>query len=527
MRNTGTTTWASGTYFLGSLNPAGNATWGFSQVVLPSLVAPGAQVTFNFTTTAPGVAGTYNFQWGMLQSGVGSFGQSSTNVVVTVTGGGGGGGLNAQFISQTTPNTLNPGQSIVVSIMMKNNGTLAWSDTTNYKLGSQNPANNTTWGPNRATMSKWTPVGMTTTFTFTITAPATPGVYNFQWQMWNSSAGFFGALTPNIALQVGSGGGGTNNAAFVSQNVPTSMTAGQTASVSVTMSNTGTNTWDAATYMLGSLNPQGNATWGLSQVGLTGSVAPGAQATFTFNVTAPSTAGTYNFQWGMLQSGVGYFGSASPNVAVTVSGGGGGGTNGASFVTQNVPASLTTGQSANVSVTMMNNGTTTWGAGSYFLVSQNPSGNTTWGLAQVGLSSSVAPGGSVQLFIPITAPATPGTYNFQWQMNQSGVGYFGDVSTNVAISVTAAGVNPLVITTTSIPFGTRSVPYSVQINVTGGVPAYLFSVSSGSLPPGVTLNANTGLLSGTPTQLGTFSFTVTVRDQAGTTASQFYKTAIR
>jgi len=528
MQNSGTTTWAPGSYFLGSLNPAGNSTWGLNQVALPSSVAPGAQVTFTFSVIAPAVAGTYNFQWGMLQSGVGSFGSPSTNVAVTVTGGGGGGGLNAQFISQNMPGTLNPGQSIVVTILMKNNGTVAWSDTTNYKLGSQNPANNTTWGPNRATMPKWTPVGFTVSFQFTITAPTTAGTYNFQWQMWNSTSGFFGALTPNIAVQVGSGGGGTNNAAFVSQTVPSSMIIGDTSLVSVTMTNTGTTTWAPGTYMLGSLNPQGNVTWGLNQAALSGPpVTPGAQVTISFNVTPPSTPGTYNFQWGMMQSGVGYFGAATPNMSVTVSAGGGGPTNGASFVTQNVPASIVAGQTANVSVTMTNTGGTTWVPGSYFLVSQNPPGNTTWGLSQVGLASSVAPGSNATFNFTVAAPATPGTYNFQWQMNQSGVGYFGGVSTNVPVSVTSGGAAPLVITTTSLPNGNRYVPYSAQINVTGGVPAYQFSLSSGSLPPGVTLNSNTGLISGTPTVSTIYSITVRVTDQAGTTASQFYKFSIR
>jgi hypothetical protein len=293
------------------------------------------------------------------------------------------------------------------------------------------------------------------------------------------------------------------------------------------MSNTGTTTWVPGTYLLGSLNPQGNVTWGLNQVALAASVAPGGQTTFTFNISAPATAGTYNFQWGMLQSGVGYFGSATPNIAISVSTGGSGGTNDALFVSQNVPASIVAGQSANVSVTMMNNGTTTWSPGSYFLASQNPPGNTTWGLSQVGLASSVAPGATVTFNFTAVAPTTTGTYNFQWQMNQSGVGYFGGASTNVAVSVTSSGVQPLTITTTSVPYGTRYVFYSAQINVTGGVPAYTFSLSSGSLPAGVTLDSNTGLISGTPTAGGTFYFTVTARDQAGTTASRSYKTYFR
>jgi Concanavalin A-like lectin/glucanases superfamily/Ig-like domain from next to BRCA1 gene len=117
---------------------------------------------------------------------------------------------------------------------------------------------------------------------------------------------------------------GNNNAAFVTQSVPSTMTAGQSYSVSVSMSNTGTTTWTAGAYLLGSQNPPSNATWGLSQVNLSASVAPGAQTTFSFTVTAPATAGNYNFQWQMQQSGVGYFGAASTNVLISVATGGSG-----------------------------------------------------------------------------------------------------------------------------------------------------------------------------------------------------------
>jgi hypothetical protein len=113
---------------------------------------------------------------------------------------------------------------------------------------------------------------------------------------------------------------GINNAAFVSQSVPSTLTAGQTATVTVTMKNTGTTTWTDASYKLGSQNPADNATWGSNRVPLPGgaSVGPNQQAAFTWTVTAPATAGTYNFQWQMRQSGVEWFGPLTPNVAVTV-----------------------------------------------------------------------------------------------------------------------------------------------------------------------------------------------------------------
>jgi len=112
-----------------------------------------------------------------------------------------------------------------------------------------------------------------------------------------------------------------NGAAFVSQSVPTAMVAGQTYSVSVTMTNTGSTAWTAlAKHKLGAQNPQDNWNWGMSRVEMSSGdyIAYGKSKTFTFNITAPSNPGTYNFQWKMVQENVQWFGSPSNNVAVSV-----------------------------------------------------------------------------------------------------------------------------------------------------------------------------------------------------------------
>jgi uncharacterized repeat protein (TIGR01451 family) len=67
------------------------------------------------------------------------------------------------------------------------------------------------------------------------------------------------------------------------------------------------------------------------------------------------------------------------------------------------------------------------------------------------------------------------------------------------------------------PGGEVNVAYSDQLTVTGGTSPYTWSVSTGTLPPGLTLGASTGLLSGTPTTAGTYSFTVKVTDHSGLT----------
>src|SRR5450631_2848376 len=64
-------------------------------------------------------------------------------------------------------------------------------------------------------------------------------------------------------------------ARFVTQNVPATMIAGQQYAVTVTMLNTGTDTWtQAAAYRLGSQNGQDNLTWGLGRVDVPTSVGP-------------------------------------------------------------------------------------------------------------------------------------------------------------------------------------------------------------------------------------------------------------
>src|SRR5882672_58639 len=112
-----------------------------------------------------------------------------------------------------------------------------------------------------------------------------------------------------------------NDAAFVSQSVPATMTAGEAYAVTVRMLNQGTTTWTPGQlYRLGSQNPQDNTTWGLGRVDLSAgdSVSPGATTTFSFVVTAPSSPGSYNFQWQMVQDGVEWFGAKTLNMAVQV-----------------------------------------------------------------------------------------------------------------------------------------------------------------------------------------------------------------
>jgi len=82
-------------------------------------------------------------------------------------------------------------------------------------------------------------------------------------------------------------------------------------------------------------------------------------------------------------------------------------------------------------------------------------------------------------------------------------------------------VSSLIITTTSpLPPASTTVAYTVTFAATGGVAPLTWTVASGStLPAGLTLNSTTGVLSGTPTQAGTFTFGITVTDSENPAAS--------
>jgi RHS repeat-associated protein len=423
LRNNGLVTWTNAAnYRLIPKNPDHTNRWGPTFVTLPGsgTVSPGQEATFAFNVTAPTTTGTHSFQWKMDRFGTAQFGQMTPNVNVGI-------GLDdAALVSQNVPAVMQPGLTYPVTVTMRNTGGALWTTAAGYKLRSQNPTGNSTWGLNEVALPASVGANDTAVFSFNVTAPSTPGTYNFQWRMAHGAT-LFGAQSSNVQVI-----NGMDAASFVSQSVTSAMLPGQTYPVTVTMKNTGATTWSPGEISLGAVNPVDNTTWGLSRVALPAAVAPGANATFSFDVTAPSSPGNHNFQWRMVQGASGFFSAAAPNVAVNVA------TDDAAFVAQSVPAQMTPGQSYSVSVTLTNSGPSTWSPGAQFkLGSVNPVDNTTWSLSRAELPGDVPPGASVTIPFNVVAPAAAGTYNFQWRMLHDAVA-FGAATQNVAVSVGAA-----------------------------------------------------------------------------------------
>jgi hypothetical protein len=82
------------------------------------------------------------------------------------------------------------------------------------------------------------------------------------------------------------------------------------------------------------------------------------------------------------------------------------------------------------------------------------------------------------------------------------------------------GGSPLSITTSSLPADTVGIAYNQTLAATGGTTPYTWSVQTGSLPTGLSLNSSTGAITGTPSATGTSSFTAKVTDYVTASATK-------
>ncbi|WP_285727269.1 beta strand repeat-containing protein [Psychromicrobium xiongbiense] len=118
-------------------------------------------------------------------------------------------------------------------------------------------------------------------------------------------------------------------------------------------------------------------------------------------------------------------------------------------------------------------------------------------------------------------PTTWGLFSFILGVTDSSLapGPYAGTSLPYLLVVVPA---PLTIGPAMLPAPMPGAAYTATLAAQGGVAPYGYSISTGHLPTGLSLNAATGEITGTATMVGAFSFTVTVTSDDGQTASQDY-----
>jgi hypothetical protein len=148
---------------------------------------------------------------------------------------------------------------------------------------------------------------------------------------------------------------------------------------------------------------------------------------------------------------------------------------------------------------------------------------TTYGQLEVAGTTTLA--GSLVIttasgFIPtigqtfaITESAVSSTGNFSSVVEHdspSGLGYLETgTPSGVVLTATAVAISP-----STLPEATTGEAYSATLNATGGNSPYTWALTSGTLPAGLSLHTSTGVISGTPTAVGTSTFTVRATDSS-------------
>jgi len=137
-------------------------------------------------------------------------------------------------------------------------------------------------------------------------------------------------------------------------------------------------------------------------------------------------------------------------------------------------------------------------------VSGTASTGVTWSASAGSISSNglyVAPQESTNTTVVVTATSTanPGLHG--------------------SVTLTVTPITALAIATSTLPQGNISTPYIATLSATGGVMPYQWSLSNGSLPSGIQLQAGSGTITGMTAVAGSYSFTAKVTDSSGKSAS--------
>lgn len=121
------------------------------------------------------------------------------------------------------------------------------------------------------------------------------------------------------------------------------------------------------------------------------------------------------------------------------------------------------------------------------------------------------------------APTEAGSFTLSVQVTDSSTG-LGPFTAQRQYTLLVAAPQ-IVFSLPALPQATHAGAFNQTLSVTGGTAPYTYTVVAGSLPQGVSLSTS-GVLSGAPSQAGSFAFTLEVRDANGFSGTQAYELVV-
>ncbi len=420
--------------------PGGSANiakWLTSQVYdLTADVLPGQSTTLTVTATAPTTGGYLSLEAGLFKSKQFWFTQWLP-LAVTVYGAWG-----ASYDLSQAPAAWAVGQTRTFQVTVTNQGTQTWPATgpnpvtlhLHFTPAPGGSARIASWlnGRSFALPSPVAPGG-SATLTVSLTGPAFSGSMYIEAQVFKYKQFWFPQWA-NVPVVISPAW----TAAYDSCQVPTAWAPGQSQTVTLNLTNLGSQTWPSGGANPVQLDlhfataPGGSAViskWLTSQIyALPSDVAPGASVSVSFTATAPASAGSLYLEAQMFKYKQFWFQQWQWSPASV-----GSLPWGANYDVCAAPRTWTPGQSQTFQVTLTNAGSQTWPSGGVNPVELNvhftksPGGPVaSWfGSLNVLLPTDVAPGQSVTVTVTIPGPSVTGPMYLEGRLAKNQQFWFG------------------------------------------------------------------------------------------------------
>jgi hypothetical protein len=427
------------------VNAQGGAT------ALPAALNPGAAATVQVPFTTPAI-GNYLVRWD-LQTGNAWWG--TLYGTPTREQWFRGADWSVDWVSDNVPLSWVAGETKAISVTVANDGGRAWNAAGSgpVKLGYKwvsNATGNVFPGANKVGLPGDVQPGGTITLPIAVAAPVYPTNYTLTLDLFKENE--FAFADKGIAPNETRVGVAVDFKAAYTIASPPKFTAGQTASVPVTITNRGNGTFPTTSSFPVNLGYHwttaggANVVWDGARTKIGPDMLSGQSRTVNATVTAPSAGGQYTLRFDMVQEGVAWFstkGASTGNTAVTIPG----------PVIQTfaagyaagLPTGAMAGTRTTVPVTLTNTSNFTWSAAGANPVtlsyhwSTGSGATVVWDGLRTKLAADVPPGGTATVQANLAFPGAAGTYTLRWDLVQEGVSWFsgkGAPTANQSIAVT-------------------------------------------------------------------------------------------